>query len=872
MGNLRRILMLAASLAAVSSVASGYAHWVFYGSRSAPFNGVPAIFNLGILNNNTVSYFISDQLPGPLAPGDSSTNLVSQIQAAAAIWNTVPSSSIRLAFGGYAAIGQPQTAPQTTPGIDVIFDDDDVPPGLLALTRLTWLTSDVSAVANGAPFVPIRRATIALRNNLLAVPSGSSAPPSSLASYDDVFFMVAVHEFGHALGLQHTLTSGVMATNFTAATTKAAPLSPDDIAGISYLYPIQSYAQNVGSISGAVLVGGRGVNLANVVAVSASGTAISTLTNPDGTYQIQGVPAGQYYVYASPLPPAQTGESYPDNIVPPEDSLGNPFPADTGFDTEFSPGTRNLSQAAVVTVSAATGSPGVICNLQSRPSPAFSYLDTWGDYVGSNAVPAPPLLAGTRQYIVFGGPGGVTNSNALAPGLSVTTIGAATVEPKTLAYDGPGYAEIVVDPGQVQSPAWVALVVTLPNDMYVLPYAFSVVPTPAPAISAVSPGTVDAFGNTTVTLAGSNLSAATTVLFDGAPAAIQSVNSDGSLTVAAPPAAAGYTAYVEALSNVGQTSWQELGSTIPPSFTYTVPQNPSMTVLYGMLLPGATSMLDILGTNTLFQPGQVSIGLGSSDITVGQIWVLNSGRVLANVTVSPGAQPGPVDVTLTSGLETLTLPGGLQVQSANPAQMSMLTPILNQATGLAGTPAGGLAVFSSAGFPQNLTTWSVTLDYKIATTVQMESNNQVYMPIPAGIPSGPAIVQLNSPNSGVVIPAVVMQVDAPDPVVTAAVNASGSPISQSNPVHIGDTMTLTVTGLTQSLNGAGLSNTQVTIGGLAGGAVITPITVTPGSQSDSYQIQFTLGANVPFGPGEPVQVGIGTRVSAPFNLFILPHP
>ena len=30
-----RILMLAASLAAVSSIASGYAHWVFYGSRSA---------------------------------------------------------------------------------------------------------------------------------------------------------------------------------------------------------------------------------------------------------------------------------------------------------------------------------------------------------------------------------------------------------------------------------------------------------------------------------------------------------------------------------------------------------------------------------------------------------------------------------------------------------------------------------------------------------------------------------------------------------------------------------------------------------------------------------------------------------------------
>jgi hypothetical protein len=297
-----------------------------------------------------------------------------------------------------------------------------------------------------------------------------------------------------------------------------------------------------------------------------------------------------------------------------------------------------------------------------------------------------------------------------------------------------------------------------------------------------------------------------------------------------------------------------------------------MIVNYAQLLPGATSMLDIIGTNTLFLPGQVSIGLGSSDITVGQVWVLNSGRVLANVTVSPGAQPGPVDVTLTSGLETLTLPGGLQVQSANPNQMSIVTPILNQATGLAGTPAGGLAVFSSTGLPQNLTGWSVTLDYNIPGTVQMENSNQVYMPVPAGITSGAAIVLLNPPSSSIVIPAVVMQIDAPDPVITAAVNASGNPISQSNPVHIGDTMTLSVTGLTQSLTGAGLSTTQVTIGGISGGAVVTPVTVTAGSEPDSYQIQFTLGPNVPFGPNEQLQVGIGTRVSAPVNLFILPHP
>jgi hypothetical protein len=40
------------------------------------------------------------------------------------------------------------------------------------------------------------------------------------------------HEFGHALGLQHTMTSSLMSTDVTRATTKATPLSPDDMAGL----------------------------------------------------------------------------------------------------------------------------------------------------------------------------------------------------------------------------------------------------------------------------------------------------------------------------------------------------------------------------------------------------------------------------------------------------------------------------------------------------------------------------------------------------------------------------------------------------------------------------------------------------------------
>ena len=95
----------------------------------------------------------------------------------------------------------------------------------------------------------------------------------------------------------------------------------------------------MGSISGTVSMNGTGLNLASVVAISPSNPAISTLTNPDGTYQINGIPPGEYYVYVHPLPPPAEGESSPDNIYLPKNSSGAFLPPDTGFATQFYPGT-----------------------------------------------------------------------------------------------------------------------------------------------------------------------------------------------------------------------------------------------------------------------------------------------------------------------------------------------------------------------------------------------------------------------------------------------------------------------------------------------------------------------------------------------------
>ena len=175
---------------------------------------------------------------------------------------------------------------------------------------------------------------------------------SQTPSYSEQFFMTLVHEFGHTFGLQHTLTSSVMSTYNTTASTKANPLGADDIAGISLLYPAPNYLSTVGSISGTVTMNGKGLNLASVVAISPSNPAIATLTNPDGTYQINGIKPGLYYVYAHPLPPPVEGEGSPDNVFYPHNSNGVFLPPDTGFATQFYPSTQNPAPADLIVVTA----------------------------------------------------------------------------------------------------------------------------------------------------------------------------------------------------------------------------------------------------------------------------------------------------------------------------------------------------------------------------------------------------------------------------------------------------------------------------------------------------------------------------------------
>jgi hypothetical protein len=845
-------MALAATLAAASSIASGYYNWVYFAGGSAPFTPVPARFDLNALPNSTVSYFISDQTPSPLMPGDSFQAIVSQIRAAADVWNQVPTSVLRVAFGGISTIGATQ---QSTPGIDVVFDDN-MPPGLLAQTRIT-VPADLSFVAN-APFVPIQRSRVQLRHDLTANSQFSGA---------DAFFMTVAHEFGHALGLQHTLTSGVMSTAVTRATTKAAPLAADDVAGVSLLYPASGFLSATGSISGTVTLGGTGINLASVVAISTNGVAISSLTNPDGTYRIRGIPPGQYYVYTHPLPPPLNGEASPANVIPPVDTHLNPFPAFTGFDTEFFPGTKDWTQAATVFVGAGSNSGGVNFNMQPRSSTAIPYLLTYG-YQGKVAVPSPPIPGGSSAAIVFYAPG-TTANGSLASGLNISAVGGLVhVHPGSLQYYSgtSGYAYFLLDSAAVPSATPVAVAVTLPNDLYVLPAAFSLVPNAPPSINSVlTTGVTSPQGTPVVNITGANLRSTSKVMFDGAAGTILSSNGDGSLMVSAPPVNGPYVANVETLTLDGQTSQQGLGSSPIPTIAYSGPANPSISVTPANLFPGTDALVEIDGIGTSFSPGSVTVGFGSSDIAVKQLWPLGLGRLAMNISVSQQAQPGSVQMSLAFGLELITLNSVVQVQTGSPTQMSLVAPVLNQATGLAGTPAGGVAVVATTGIPATITGgWTLTVGGQAASILSV-AGGQLYFSVPNGLQTGPVPVQLTSPN-GNAIPAILMQIDQPPPVILGAANAAGVSIDQTHTVKPGDTVVLTVSGLLDSSgNPPAASNLLITVGSVNGfgGMGQTPFAVFPSSIPGAVQIPFVLNPNVPTGPNESLTIALGTRVSAP---------
>jgi uncharacterized protein (TIGR03437 family) len=218
------------------------------------------------------------------------------IAASFQVWEDVPTSSVAFARG-------PNTTATTTTNDNVLqiywlensqtTSDGLNLTGALAVSRLTTFSSgprageivDAALVFNGNQFT-------------WAVDARPNA--ADIAE-------VATHEIGHIIGISHSPIGG--ATMFPRSglgRNKGRTLEPDDRIAASVAYPADGFAASTGIIQGRVRDGNNtGIFGAHVSAVDGNGNVTSgAISQPDGSYSIQGLPPGNYTIYAEPLDPA----------------------------------------------------------------------------------------------------------------------------------------------------------------------------------------------------------------------------------------------------------------------------------------------------------------------------------------------------------------------------------------------------------------------------------------------------------------------------------------------------------------------------------------------------------------------------------------
>jgi uncharacterized protein (TIGR03437 family) len=667
-----------------------------------------------------------------------------------------------------------------------------------------------------------------------------------------------VHEFGHALGLQHTHTSGVMSTEVTRATSRSKPLSADDIAAISILYPTESFLSRTGVITGRVVSGGSGVNLASVVAISPNGPAISTLTNPDGTYSIQGIPAGSYFLYVHPLPPALSGETWAGNVKPPEDPDGNPIPATGAFDTQFYPGTREPNSATMLFVNAGETLSGLDFGVQRRPAPALSSVTTYG-YYGNIAVrPAPVVGNAKASTLVAAGTGLVPGRDAIAPGLNVRVLAdsGASIPSSSVKYYSFPYLRFDVYPGFGWAPGPRHLLFSTQDDIYVLPAGLVLVENKGPSVSSVNSAT-DEQGKRIAIVSGSNFDSTTRILFDGVAAPVVA-RSDESLTVVPPPAPGGHRASVVALNEDGQSSLfaQPSGG---PAYSYDPADAPVISISPQVFPAGSEGMVEIIGSSTSFAQEQTVLGFGTSDVAVRRLWVVGPNRILANISVGASAPATLSSLTVVTGLQMATLPAGFQIVPAvTPPAMMITPPVTNALNGNPGVWPGGTAVLNVSNLRGGRATFSLTVGDRPAI-VLTAADGQITFQVPASLSTGPAVVRLSS-ITGETISPVVMQVDPPPPPILSAFSSPGQFADAANPARPGSIVGLVVGGLPDSVLTADPAGIKIIVGGIEHTAF------SIGSQPGGVLIQFNLSPNVAPGPQVLAMVIYSGLTSQPFGL------
>jgi hypothetical protein len=257
------------------------------------------------LNEFALTYSVNPSVGSNFSGGGDPVQI---IEASFNTWTSAPNTALSISRGPDTSIHQ-----AAFDGSNVIcFDCSDKSSfggttDTLAVTVTT--TADASGQATKHGGVSTGPGQI-LDADIEFNPDVKWSTGSSISGSQQHLQTVATHEIGHFFGLDDSAV--VRAVMFPFAPDVSTTLSYDDVAGIALLYPKSAPDVATGSISGTVNIeGGSAVFGAHVFADSTSSqiafgstirkSPISTMSRPDGTYTIQGVPADSYTVTAEPL-------------------------------------------------------------------------------------------------------------------------------------------------------------------------------------------------------------------------------------------------------------------------------------------------------------------------------------------------------------------------------------------------------------------------------------------------------------------------------------------------------------------------------------------------------------------------------------------
>ena len=177
-----------------------------------------------------------------------------------------------------------------------------------------------------------------------------------------------------------------------------------------------------------------------------------------------------------------------------------------------------------------------------------------------------------------------------------------------------------------------------------------------------------------VTVSGAGFAADSLVFFDGLQASAEipfsGTDAQGSIPVMPPQGGSGQTSTVTVYNSDGQNT-MILQSRNPRTYAFPFTGTPQVSNVSFTALPASSSAaVEINGINTNFVDGQVTVGFGSNDVTVRRLWVLSPTRLIANVSVAPGAAIGASEISVISGLQVIPNAGIFQTQIARRASPS----------------------------------------------------------------------------------------------------------------------------------------------------------------------------------------------------------